>query len=389
MDELSFLAKLARKYITQDPGKFHVPEGFSLDRFCSLSRAHHVSVALLPLIDLDDRTTAEEIRQAGDRVKLDGRHTVVMMMELERVFPVLEEAGCRPVILKGGALAANVYHRPEHRFMIDLDILVPRDRVRKACEEMAGLGYGFAETGKDPGFYEDHHFHWILRDRRGFTVEIHWALTLPSSYLDFDLDGLWERARTSSYSGVFLRIPGPRDMILHSALQAAAGGFRDFRILLDVALLWEQLEDHEGLVQQAIRQHQQYALWLLLTQMEEWLGVAVPVEFLDRLRPGTALGGMLRKVAHRSLVQVGHSHGRGNLEWLLHLLCVPGQVLRLRELKRFLFRGEAGYLELGYKKGAMPGPGKRAWLFMERLRILLGFPLDLLAGDSRQPEGPD
>ena len=102
-----------------------------------------------------------------------------LLLECERILPLVRRHAERPVLLKGAALALRSYPDPAQRWFLDLDLLVPRSAVGPVCRELEQAGYRPLPDGRDPRFYEKYHLHRILLGPAGACVEVHWDLTLP------------------------------------------------------------------------------------------------------------------------------------------------------------------------------------------------------------------
>ncbi len=334
-----------------------------------LLRDHKVLGALQSVLDTRhlDETEAANLRSATDDF---GRRTTLLLLELERILPALEQAGCRPVVLKGAALASDVYAEPAQRYFLDLDILVAGDTVAVACETLAQYGYQLRQHGNDPRFYQKHHFHWIMHNRHGSCVEVHWAVTMPESIFGFELDGLWRRAEPAALSRGTMRVPAAADQILHAVLQCIADGFSDLRRILDTALLLPRVTDFPALTAQAERQRLGVGLWLLLTVTASLAGVEIPAARLQRVQPSPWRRRCLEAIRVPECCLERRAARQSEFVFLIHCLCVPRTGLLWRELHRFLFPGEGPLLEMGFRSDRLPSWRQRAVISLRRLWTL-------------------
>ncbi len=215
------------------------------------------------------------------------QRTTWLLLELERVLPALAEAGCRPIVLKGAPLALGVYPRPEDRWFIDLDVLLTRAELPVAYTALERLGYRFSETYCSPQYYENHHFHRILRSAQGVYLEAHWAVTLPASAYSFDLEALRRDATTIPLGRTSVLAPSYLDQVLHGVLQSIAGGFTDLRRVLDLHLLDGRLSDfeRERLAERALAHNLATGVWLQYRLREELAGVAIPAPIAESCAP--------------------------------------------------------------------------------------------------------
>ncbi len=141
----------------------------------------------------------------------------------DRVLQALSEATIPAMLLKGAALLETVYADPAQREMLDIDILVPADRMPAANAALAPLGYRAAPAGNgnsvgtsDPAAtvrVAPHHDQALVGEEQVVAVELHRHVAIEGEGRRFDLDGFWERARTAPQTGH--TIPSAADLLLH------------------------------------------------------------------------------------------------------------------------------------------------------------------------------
>ena len=140
--------------------------------------AHNVEVPLGALLPPELRDDAFDAQVAAARLR-----SADLLLECERILPLVSRHAERPVLLKGAALALRDYPDPAQRWFLDLDLLVPRPAVGPVCRELEQAGYRPLAGGRDQRFYEKYHLHRILLGPAGACVEGHWDLTLPLSLI--------------------------------------------------------------------------------------------------------------------------------------------------------------------------------------------------------------
>lgn len=69
------------------------------------------------------------------------RRNTLLFRKLDRILGILGEAGIKMVVLKNAALANSVYEDIGLRWMTDLDLLLPAERLYGALEIASGIGY--------------------------------------------------------------------------------------------------------------------------------------------------------------------------------------------------------------------------------------------------------
>lgn len=350
--EQQTLIILARAWANGAVGPVELPADVDPVAVRAALLAHNVDATLGPLLPAHLRTAVFDEQMAASRTR-----TADLLLECERILPLVRRHAERPLLLKGGALALRTYPDPGQRWFLDLDLLVPRSAVAAVCHELEEAGYRPLPNGRDPRFYEKYHLHRILLGPGGACVEVHWDLTLPGSVYLLSAAGVTARARPHRLGRVSLWHPSPVDQILHAVYQNIADGYRDLRRVLDLALLVHALNHAESLmlVDLAERAGLERGLALSLHVMKSVTGVErewmVP---LDR-----AFGAAGWRLV-RGLDVVGGCLERraGSVEGytaLLHLLTTPRGRLRLRETARLLWVGEERLLDMGHRAGALPG----------------------------------
>jgi len=297
-----------------------------------------------------------------------------LLMELERILPTLTRGDCRPVVLKGAALACGHYRDPLWRQFLDLDILVPRDRVEEATKRLIACGYEIWAGPRDPLYYDRYHLHRILRGPQGSLVEIHWDLTMPGSVYGFDVAGVFDRAVDVPVGRTTLSAAAAVDQVLHSVYQHIADGFVDLKRILDLKVLLQTLPEGDWLylVKESERTQMGPALKELLYIMKELTGLEVPDQAASLPGAGPVSGRVLRGLdLPTGLLERRAAHSTIYLP-LLHFLLVPGLLNKVTEYGKFLWPGEARLLARGYWHDQLPGPAARLRLALYNLKLFAG-----------------
>lgn len=329
---------------------------------------HHVEVALGPYLPLNLHT--EAFRQS---VMAASQRTAFLLLELERILPTITWEDCRPVVLKGAALAATLYPDPAQRWFLDLDVLVPRNHLDEACRRLEKCGYRHSRGLRDPLYYERYHFHRIMNGPQGSVLEVHWDLTTQNSVYDFDVEGVYERARPARMGKLTVHVAALVDQVLHGVYQNIADGYLDLRRVMDMGLIMRELseEDWLYLVKESKRDQMGTAFETWLHVVKNILGVEPPGGIPAELNPSwvtrrtlqglDVAGGLL----DRSAAKVdGYSY-------LLHLLFTPNAARRLQEIRNRLVPGEAQFMDSGYSPGSKPSLLRRLRLSLYHTKHLL------------------
>jgi len=129
---------------------------------------------------------------------------LVLADEVLTIVDLLETHNIPAIPIKGPVLAKNLFGDLGLRQSGDLDLLVPERCVSSALDVLTSRGYQLRESlsaDQDAAYRRYwYHFELELPDQK-ILAELHWNLTPRSMAVRFDIDGLWERARTIPFEG--------------------------------------------------------------------------------------------------------------------------------------------------------------------------------------------
>ena len=365
--EQQYLIDLSHAWAKGAAGPVAPPPGIDPAAVRSRLEAHNVEVTLGALLPdaMKDEAFARQVDVSRAR-------STDLLLECERILPLIGRHAERPVLLKGAALALRSYREPGQRWFMDLDLLLPRSAVRAACEELETAGYRPLPGGRDLKFYEKYHLHRILVGPAGACVELHWDLTVPGSVYLLSPSGVIARSKPDRLGRQLLWRPCPVDQILHATYQNIADGFLDLRRVLDLALLAPALSPAEGvmLVDLARRAGLARGLALSLHIMKQIAGIET--EWMGELDHdlGPAAQRMIRGLDVAGGCLDRRARDVPGYTALLHLLTTPRDTLRLREACRLLWVGEQILLEMGYRVGSLPGAVVRSRVVAGQAKLL-------------------
>jgi hypothetical protein len=219
---------------------------------------------------------------------------------IARIVEALAAAHIPVMLLKGAALLGTVYAEdPARRELLDIDVLVPADRLAAANAALGGLGYrpapGEGEAPTDlAGRLEHQHDPALVGSEGVVAVELHHHLTTAGEGLRFDIGEVWDRAHPAEGDGRHL-MPGAEDLLMHvcfhftrnrlggSARRRGTGGA--LAQLADVAGILEREEiDWDAMAESARRRRLDARVFLALFAAHE-LGIPVAPAGLEALRP--------------------------------------------------------------------------------------------------------
>jgi hypothetical protein len=219
------------------------------------------------------------------------RHSLELEPLLQVVLRALDDHGVDAIVLKGGALAYQVYPTPASRSMVDVDLLVPDDQVERADAALRAIGLWTDAADYHPNHHlPPYHNPWNQR-----TVELHHRLLVEPHPFRIDHAALRARARLVELAGTRARVLAPEDALFLACVHLAASHryhLAPLRTLVDVlaiATRWRAELDWERFVDLARRSRAGGAIYWPLRLARVWLGAPVPAQVLERIAPPVPL----------------------------------------------------------------------------------------------------
>jgi putative nucleotidyltransferase-like protein len=191
------------------------------------------------LRQLDFPDGADIIREElASLIRTNALRNELMLRELTTLFAALHAAAIPVIPLKGPVLAKAVYGDYGLRECADLDILVPRDRVRQTFDILLSKGY------------QADYPEWVVNNsilRRGielalqrsgksmqYSVEIHWGLFSEGSPREANMAVLWADSRRGDLRGVPARFLSAEWQVLYLLAHAARHNWEGVKWLVDI-----------------------------------------------------------------------------------------------------------------------------------------------------------
>jgi hypothetical protein len=120
---------------------------------------------------------------------------LALAREVLTIVDLLEKQNIPAIPIKGPVLAKTLFGDLSLRQGGDLDFLVPKRRVSSALDVFGSLGYQMG-AGQDVAHLRYYNNFALERLDQMILAELHWNLTPRIMAVTFDINGLWERART-------------------------------------------------------------------------------------------------------------------------------------------------------------------------------------------------
>ncbi len=191
----------------------------------------------------------EEIGRLMAAWRRDTIKALIRDRELGAVLKGLNQAGIRPVVFKGAALAHTVYPSSACRSMSDIDVWVPGDEIDAAQRALEQQGYEQSFKATRPQSLREQNDGEIqLRGTLNgqSCVEVHRGV-FPGEWLRYttqvDRAAIWGRTTLGHVLGQEVRFLAPEDALIQLIVHLAVNhqmSLHPLRSLVDMALLIEQ-----------------------------------------------------------------------------------------------------------------------------------------------------
>ncbi len=190
------------------------------------------------LVQVKESIPREEIPRLEQRHQINLHKALLLSRELIRIVDYLTELGIEVMPYKGLALAELIYGDIALRQSGDIDLLIrPQDfpRIRAAAREI-GYSPQLALSKSEEEAYLKSGYECAFDGTPGPNMlEVQWAIQPRFYAMDFDMDGLFQRAVTVRVAGHPMRTPSPEDLLLVLSAHAAKHVWGRLIWLCDIA----------------------------------------------------------------------------------------------------------------------------------------------------------
>jgi len=171
-----------------------------------------------------------EVRETLDRGgHFEAARELITREWIDGLLRELASRGVTSLILKGTALAYDIYRHPHLRPRADIDLLVPENQRAAARDALSALGYAFPNAVS--GRLVSAECSGSLVDRHGVTrtVDVHWRLSNAQGFARaLPLEGLLERSVPLPALSPWARGPARIDALLIGCLHRVAHRHADY-----------------------------------------------------------------------------------------------------------------------------------------------------------------
>jgi hypothetical protein len=227
--------------------------------------------------DMVPSPVLETLRQ---RYEKNVYKSLFLTSELMRILECLEGLGIEAFPYKGVVLSEVYYGDMALRQTGDIDMFVRKCDVGRSKNALQEMGYTtrlvIPEDAVDA--YLASGYEWTFDGPAGPNLlELQWGLQPRFYAVDFDMDGLFERAAKVTIAGRAVKTPSPEDLLLVLSVHAAKHVWGRVILLRDIAQMLKRGNLNWGWVQSQARELGiQRILWVTFLLAKRFLGAAIP-----------------------------------------------------------------------------------------------------------------
>jgi hypothetical protein len=183
-----------------------------------------------------------EMRALNQRYEANLHKVLLTARELFRILDSLDSQSIEFMPYKGLALAEALYGDVASRQSGDIDLLIHARDLPRITEAVGKLGYTphFELSIKEQDAYLISGYECAFDGAAGKNLlEVQWALQPRFYSVDFDLDGIFQRAVAVTVAGREVKTPSLEDLILVLSVHAAKHMWERLIWLCDIARLMQ------------------------------------------------------------------------------------------------------------------------------------------------------
>ncbi|MFZ0199823.1 MAG: nucleotidyltransferase family protein [Candidatus Sulfotelmatobacter sp.] len=263
--------------------------------------------------------------------------SLFLMRELIRILDCFNSESIEAIPYKGVVLSESYYGDMASRQCGDMDLFVRKRDVLRTKKLAGDLGYtprvAIPEDAEDDYVATGCEYTFDCAAGKNL-LELQWALQPRFCAVDFDMDGLFERAVTVPIAGRLVKTLSPEDLLLVLSLHASKHVWGRLIWLCDIVRIVKREELNWGWIQsQARKLGIERILHITLLQTNQLLNMEIPAPIESAVHADRAALAFSEKISRA--VAEGATYGEEQVSYFRLMM-------RLRERRtdrlRFLLR---------------------------------------------------
>jgi len=229
---------------------------------------------------------------------LNATKNTLIFKELGKALEAFKKSGLEVIVLKGAALAEEVYGNIALRPMSDVDLLVKEEDMAHADEQLKTLGYRPTDAAVDEVDFSSTYLTTLdyrSPEENSPSFHIHWHFvnsTIPNeSYIrNIKMEDVWKDAENAKIAGVETLIMAPHHLLIHLSEHAlrVTHSLSKLSLLGDIneaVNFYQEQLDWSRLIKESFKFNLNRMVYLSLYFASELLATQIPEDVLFKLRP--------------------------------------------------------------------------------------------------------
>ena len=292
------------------------------------------------LVDAESAVPSAEMPSLERGYQTNLHKTLFLSRELIRIVDLLSTLGIDVMPYKGLALAEIIYGDVAKRQSGDIDLLIrPQDlpRIRDAVREIGYTPHLALSEAEERAYLKSGYEYAFDGTAGPNLLEVQWAIQPRFYSVDFDMAGLFQRAKTVTVAGHPMKTPSSEDLLLTLSAHAAKHVWARLVWLCDIArIMGLSTLDWNWIGSQAKALGLVRILRVTMLLTNRLLGLAIPAAAQASLPEDPAAPELADEVQARILSEAGFNvESLAYFRLMMRLRERPAD--RLRFLQRLAF----------------------------------------------------
>ena len=195
-DAYRFIANVVSPFVSRDKILYQLTQHAPLEWevVAKIASNHSIVQALYPEViekKLEGLMPDDFMSYINRMHALNCKRNAMMRKQLIDAVLVINNIGVKPLLMKGAAhLLLDTFSNISDRLMVDLDILVPSDEIKRVSNKLIATGYKYSGDHMD-FVHAHHHYPPLIKQGECAMIELHRDLMFHEQQHVFPTEHAW------------------------------------------------------------------------------------------------------------------------------------------------------------------------------------------------------
>ena len=267
-----------------------------------LARRHSITPLLYRQLErhASELAPATFLSQLKLQYQENAARNIILSEELCRLIRLFSEAGIQTIPYKGPVLAHFAYADLALRRFVDLDVIVRKSDVPRACDLLLAEGYTLAKsltTAQQDLLLRTQHNLQFARDERRLLLELHWEVAPHLFASSVQENELWQNLETIELRGLEMKTLSADDLLFSLSVHGSRHLWERLGWICDIAeLITRHKINWPALLQRAAATDSERMFLLGLHLAHKLLDAPLPTEVEQRCAADARLESLANNV---------------------------------------------------------------------------------------------